>query len=336
MLCLNDCEVNTADGRIMGIQTLNHNVVQSIFNRKNLTIFKESILTQYRTIESLHIGLFKHIKNYETSLYIEMIPKNEIQFIQIHKEFVFDMDITDYKRLCLCSLNNDKKLCNICWLHMEGSYLILNFMLIHYFGYKKENLLWVFSGNKGIHCFMNGSNVLKLKDNERTALYELMRSFKEEEDELLLFQFIEEIGENKKFFIEELEEYFLKRNIEERNLLSIESYQKYCLQIIKEYYISIYHTIESKWQSTEEITSKEKWEYLKEIEKYRGNYNNNNNNNNRIKPSLLIIFKLYYPCIDKGPMIISHLIKLPFSIHSVTKNISLPFNKEEIYLAFDY
>lgn len=228
------------------------------------------------------------------------------------KELVFDIDITDFKRYCPCGEN--KTVCSICWLHIEGAALVLRYILLNIMAIEERYLLWVFSGKKGFHCVINESTCMKMGEDERTNLH---RTFSIETDSDMK-DFIQ-MSDN--IFLETLESLFYERVIIQRQLLSIKEFQSTCLQWIANHFPSIYSIISLKWSNN--MNSIEKWDYLRKIE-------NEQYDNTGLKPTHWIIMQCYFPPIDSGPMGLNRNFKLPFSIHGTTEKLAIPINYKEL------
>jgi len=96
-----------------------------------------------------------------------------VSFIAEEKELVFDIDITDYDDVRHCCSGG--AVCNECWPLMTCAIKVLNLVFEKTFGF--ENKLWVFSGRRGIHCWVCDPGTQKYTGRIRTAVIHFLHTF---------------------------------------------------------------------------------------------------------------------------------------------------------------
>lgn len=70
------------------------------------------------------------------------------------KELVFDVDANDYQAFRTnCACGQEKKVCSKCWTFIYCTALCLDYTIRNLFGFKE--LLFVFSGRRGLHCWIS-------------------------------------------------------------------------------------------------------------------------------------------------------------------------------------
>jgi len=87
-------------------------------------------------------------------------------FFPVQKELIFDIDMTDYDFVRTCC--SEAKICGKCWKYMIVAYEIINSILVEDFGF--ENIMWIFSGRRGVHCWISDERAKSLLNDGRSAI----------------------------------------------------------------------------------------------------------------------------------------------------------------------
>uniref|UniRef100_A0A915BK18 DNA primase n=1 Tax=Parascaris univalens TaxID=6257 RepID=A0A915BK18_PARUN len=91
-------------------------------------------------------------------------------FRALERELVFDIDLTDYNEIRTCC--SEASLCRKCWRWITIAVRVLDNILKEDFGF--EHRLWVFSGRRGVHCWVADSVARKLTTMGRAAIAEYL------------------------------------------------------------------------------------------------------------------------------------------------------------------
>ncbi|PIC38915.1 hypothetical protein B9Z55_010775 [Caenorhabditis nigoni] len=86
----------------------------------------------------------------------------------------FDIDLTDYDNVRNCC--KEATVCPKCWKFMVLAVKILDFLLDDMFGFNAR--MWVFSGRRGVHCWVGDKKARMLTNNHRSAVATRLNLFK--------------------------------------------------------------------------------------------------------------------------------------------------------------
>ncbi|KAH0794730.1 DNA primase small subunit [Histomonas meleagridis] len=229
------------------------------------------------------------------------IPSSD--FHASHRELVFDIDADDFKEIKHCC--GDSEICEHCWLFMECALKVLSKALKENFGFK--NILYVFSGRRGVHLWVCDKNARELNEAVRRSIVRYLN--------------LKEITEKKngKFcplacqMLPICEDYFC-RIAEEQNIFTYEPISKQIEDLIGR---SCYQWLMDQFRSLNgEFPAK--WNRVKETKYHTLRFGETEN-------FYKLIYYFTFPRLDANvTTIMNHLLKSPFSIHPKSGLLSVP------------
>lgn len=238
--------------------------------------------------------------------------KNRVQqsnFRPMRKELVFDIDMTDYDDIRTCC--QEANICNSCWTFMKIAIRIIDRALREDFGFK--HLLWVYSGRRGVHCWVCDETALNLSPEVRSAIVEYLSLIKGGEQQAQKVS-IRSPPHPSIQSAEKIVDLYFKTLCNEQGFLSSPDQWKKVLDLVPK---NIAAELKQEWQDIPTTSSFNRWGRLKyELEKKK-------------HQKLLLEIKLQwsYPRLDvnvsKG---INHLLKSPLCVHPKTGRVCVPID----------
>lgn len=239
-------------------------------------------------------------------------------FQALEKELVFDIDMTDYDDVRRCCSAAD--ICSKCWTLMTIAIRILDRALREDFGF--HHLLWVYSGRRGVHCWVCDDAARKLSVAARSAVAEYLSLVKGGEETLRKVVLSDPIHPFISQSLSVVEHYFPQYAIVDQDILgnkeSVDKVLALLPEDIKKDLIEYYQNHKEpmkRWDRLRQLV-----DHKKSSSKKGGQYYDKE-----------IMLQYCYPRLDvnvsKG---VNHLLKSPFSVHPKTGRISVPIDLKEL------
>eukprot|EP01112_Ceratiomyxa_fruticulosa_P009383 TRINITY_DN2443_c0_g1_i1.p1 TRINITY_DN2443_c0_g1~~TRINITY_DN2443_c0_g1_i1.p1 ORF type:complete len:436 (+),score=90.89 TRINITY_DN2443_c0_g1_i1:218-1525(+) len=234
-------------------------------------------------------------------------------FLPLEKELVFDIDMDPYNEVRTCCEKSN--ICGKCWVFIVGAIKVIDRALREDFGF--EHILWVYSGRRGIHCWVADERAKKLLMDVRTSIVEYLTVIKGKKENRYSPTTIPLHPALSKAYTLLLP-LFEERILEEQEVLTPARWDNVLSFIPGE----TQKTLRDRWNADgESTTAKTKWDQLKKtiedaIAKKKMRFQN---------PIVDIVFYYTYPRLDievsKG---VNHLLKSPFCVHPLTGRVCIP------------
>ncbi|CCD69959.1 DNA primase [Caenorhabditis elegans] len=152
------------------------------FNRREFTfILADDVHIRYRSYNDEHSFVKALSSTNPEKLDIGAVYNHEpinnkryTDYQAVERELVFDIDLTDYDPVRNCC--KDATVCPKCWKFMVLAVRILDFQLEEMFNFKAR--MWVFSGRRGVHCWVGDKKARMLNNNQRSAIATRLNLFK--------------------------------------------------------------------------------------------------------------------------------------------------------------
>ncbi|KAK1564342.1 hypothetical protein Q3G72_001117 [Acer saccharum] len=243
-------------------------------------------------------------------------------FAPVERELVFDIDITDYDDVRYCCSGAD--VCLECWPLMTVAIKVIDTALRDDFGF--NHILWVYSGRRGVHCWVCDGKARRLTNEQRGAIADYFRVYKGNENSnkkvSLMGPLHPFLGRS---YNEVLRAFFEENLLSSQNILSTEERYEKILSMIPDE--SVTSELRGKWQgrssNSKEDINVHRWGQLKHMLQ-----------SGKQKQGLHrcveeIVFTFTYPRLDmEVSKHMNHLLKAPFCVHPKTGRVCIPIDPE--------
>ncbi|RZF41962.1 hypothetical protein LSTR_LSTR012339 [Laodelphax striatellus] len=232
------------------------------------------------------------------------------------KELVLDIDMTDYDEVRTCCQGAD--VCARCWRFMAIAVQVLDQALRDDFGWL--HLLWVFSGRRGVHCWVCDASARQMDQKQRSAVAEYLQVVVGGESQ---GKKVNLPGDRRA--VEIIETQF-ETLVEEQDFFGSETKVQSLLAAVKDE--GLCNEIKKALDKCP-ATSKHRWKEVVAVIAYQKSRGQLKWRTKNIKEELILQYA--YPRLDinvsKG---LNHLLKAPFCVHPKTGKICIPFNPKVV------
>ncbi|KAG6866642.1 hypothetical protein C0991_000752 [Blastosporella zonata] len=247
-------------------------------------------------------------------------------FSPLQRELVFDIDMTDYDPVRRCCSGAD--ICKRCWVFIALAVKVIDAAVREQFGY--EDLLWVYSGRRGIHLWISDKEAMELTDDQRKSLVGWMTVAHggQESSKKLNIRFgSRSLPPPLQAAVDILKETFSDLILNDQDLFaSQEGYEALLEQIPDSHTVA---ELRAKWSNDPTRSSEDKWQDFKNAVK--GYEKGSSQRNNLLAAMEDIILFYTYPRIDaEVSKHRNHLLKAPFCIHPKTGRVCVPVDPAHI------
>ncbi|KAK5863856.1 hypothetical protein PBY51_000853 [Eleginops maclovinus] len=241
-------------------------------------------------------------------------------FQALEKELVFDIDMTDYDDVRSCCSAAD--ICPKCWTLMTIAIHILDRALRDDFGF--QHLLWVYSGRRGVHCWVCDEAARKLSVAARSAVAEYLSLVKGSDETVKKVVLTDPIHPFIRESLVVVERYFPRYALQDQDVLGRKESVDKVLALTPDDILFTTCKLQQEFQN--EKKPEIRWKLLKDEAKRKQGTSKKNQHFEKE-----IMLQYCYPRLDvnvsKG---VNHLLKSPFSVHPKTGRISVPIDLKEL------
>lgn len=245
------------------------------------------------------------------------------KFFPIEREFVFDIDMTDYDDVRKCCSN--AQVCKQCWGFISAAIKVLHTSLVEDFGFK--HIMWVFSGRRGVHCWISDPVVRKFDSDQREKLVKFFSLYKGGANNSLRpvkLQLPLHPSLIRAHSI--LNPIFENVIIKEQDLLSYDSHVTKLTSMIDD--AKLRSLIKEKLSIASSLNGPDKWNIISKVIKLFFEVEQNRIAAKRLGPLFQeLVFAHLYPRLDeKVSTQMNHLLKAPFCVHPKTGKVCIPID----------
>lgn len=246
--------------------------------------------------------------------------------------------MTDYDEIRTCCTG--KGICKRCWAFIAVAVKVLDEMIRQDFGYK--HLLWVYSGRRGIHCWISDKEACDLSDDSRRAIVGWIDIIKgsANQNKKVDVGYIPTSGFNEPRRLHPsihgalgtmespgpLRKAFDEIILRDQDCFQVEKQSDLILSLLPASESDAIGKLKESWSKDSHRSSVRKWADIMDLQK-------KSKKDKRQWQCAIedIILQYTYPRIDSEvSKHLNHLLKSPFVIHPATGKVCIPLQIDQI------
>eukprot|EP00602_Paraphysomonas_sp_CaronLab_P008581 CAMPEP_0185035106 /NCGR_PEP_ID=MMETSP1103-20130426/25854_1 /TAXON_ID=36769 /ORGANISM="Paraphysomonas bandaiensis, Strain Caron Lab Isolate" /LENGTH=327 /DNA_ID=CAMNT_0027572033 /DNA_START=294 /DNA_END=1277 /DNA_ORIENTATION=- len=249
----------------------------------------------------------------------------------MERELVFDIDMTDYDDIRTCC--SGANICAKCWPYMTMALKVVDQILREDFGFR--HILWIYSGRRGIHCWVCDKSARELENDARSAVVQYMsvETSVNDDSSKKTKQFSTPFHPMIRRAYETLEPFFRSCIADETGQGLLGS-KNSCIRVLNTLpFEAIRKELYNAWEKNSELTGAEKWDQIKEATTLR---HDDSKKHRKVNYSELeawrveLVLHHCYPRLDANvSKAQNHLLKSPFCVHPKTGRVCVPIDPEK-------
>ncbi|OUS46310.1 DNA primase small subunit family [Ostreococcus tauri] len=247
--------------------------------------------------------------------------RHSVKLHSVERELVFDIDMTDYDDVRTCC--KDAQICGKCWPLMTIAIKILDAGLRRDFGFK--HLLWVYSGRRGVHCWVSDERARKLSDEARAAVAEYFAVVKGQGKSRRVYSINPMHPSVKRAYDDVLKKYWIETYLPEQRILENNAKLDQVLDLLEDQELK--DELVDEFNGSK-MSSVERWRVIEERVMQARQPKQGVKRNYTLDFALeKIIFWHIYPRVDiEVSKHMNHLLKGPFCVHPKTGRVCVPMD----------
>lgn len=241
-------------------------------------------------------------------------------FKPVERELIFDIDMSDYDDVRFCC--SGANVCPKCWPLMTVAIKVIDTALRDDFGF--NHILWVYSGRRGVHCWVCDGKARRLNNEQRAAIADYLHVYKGNENSHKKVSLMGPLHPLlARSYTEVLKDFFEDKFLYSQELFSDEERYEKILEMIPEE--SVTSELRGKWldnkRSRDDINIA-RWGLVKQL------LQSGKHKAQGIRRCVEeIVFSFTYPRLDMGvSKHMNHLLKAPFCVHPKTGHVCIPID----------